>query len=328
MAIESQSPLLNFILGDAHERVVKAKDRFRPVILEAVKAECRLTMQHNDDSNQQHRKASVPVTVETGLSPELIQLDIPESLLEAFQLARYRHSLENAANSTRELAAMLNEERSNSLLRSAPLQELIHVSEWSEQLSKTIQENDPVKFILNFKTDVLGCFIIESFTTNPQEVNRARIVLYSGAISIFSQLLNCKIEDLTAVVLTHEYCHAYTQLGADIDGNRWPSAHYVCIEPELCEGLAQYYTDRALARLEDKIPRALSVFEKILAYQPPVYHAHTPWEACSPEAVRRAMLESRTWNDQQLQQFEGRLSEANKLFPANPRPRIRNRYDY
>src|SRR4029077_10395808 len=33
--------------------------------------------------------------------------------------------------------------------------------------------------------------------------------------------LGCDVEDLTVVVLTHELAHAYTQLGADIEGRRW-----------------------------------------------------------------------------------------------------------
>lgn len=318
------SPLERLIPDDAHVRVVKAKDRLRPLIQDAVKAECRLNLQHNDDYDSQNRKATVPINVEIGLSPELEMLKIPEALLEAFYLSRYRQELEQVAASSRGLISMLERESNISLLNDAPKESVAATHAWSEWLSAKIQENDPIKFILNFNTDVLGCYRFYAGNTDPREVNRAGIVLYSSAIGAFSRILNCEIEDLTAVVLAHEYCHAYTQLGADIDGNRWPSAHYAAIEPALCEGLAQYYTNRALTRLDLKLPKALRVFETTLEYQHPVYHSHRPWCSYSPEAVRRAMLETRTWNDRSLDQFEARLNEASNLFPANQNFRERS----
>ena len=51
------------------------------------------------------------------------------------------------------------------------------------------------------------------------------------------------------MVLTHELAHAYTQLGADIDGRRWAAASFAKAETELKEGLAQYYTERVLRRV-------------------------------------------------------------------------------
>jgi hypothetical protein len=59
-----------------------------------------------------------------------------------------------------------------------------------------------------------------------------------------SEWMGCTVEDLTVVVLTHELAHAYTQLGADIEGRRWPAAAFAAAESGLKEGLAQYYTDR------------------------------------------------------------------------------------
>lgn len=318
------SPLERLIPDDAHLKVVKAKDRLRPMIQEAVKAECRLNLHHNDDLDNHNRKATVPVNIEIGLSPELKMLEIPQELLEVIYLSRYRHELEQVAASSRRLISMLERESTISLLNDAPKESVATTHAWSEWLSAKIQENDPIKFILNFDTDVLGCYRFHAGNTDSREVNRAGIVLYSGAIGAFSRILNCEIEDLTAVVLAHEYCHAYTQLGADIDGNRWPSAHYAAIEPALCEGLAQYYTDRALTRLDLKLPKALRVFQTTLEYQHPVYHSHRRWCNYSPEAVRRAMLETRTWNDRSLDQFEARLNEASKLFPANQNVRERS----
>jgi hypothetical protein len=54
---------------------------------------------------------------------------------------------------------------------------------------------------------------------------------------MISGWLGCAVDDLAIVVLTHELAHAYTQLGADIDGRRWAAASFAKAETELKEGL-------------------------------------------------------------------------------------------
>lgn len=115
---------------------------------------------------------------------------------------------------------------------------------------------------------------------------------------MISGWLGCAVEDLAIVVLTHELAHAYTQLGADIDGRRWAAASFAKAETELKEGLAQYYTERVLRRVERRYGGALKVFLDLVPRQPEPYRAFQPWaEKSSPEAVRRAMLEVRRWNE-------------------------------
>jgi aminopeptidase N len=132
--------------------------------------------------------------------------------------------------------------------------------------------------------------------------------------------LGCTVEDLTVVVLAHELAHAYTQLGADIEGRRWPSKAFSSAEIDLKEGLAQYYTVRSLKRLTVRFPEAMHTFETLLEKQPPAYHRHEPWaaESFSPEAVRRAMIEVRRWNEGTLEQFETRLKKASEDFKPLP----------
>jgi len=58
----------------------------------------------------------------------------------------------------------------------------------------------------------------------------------------------------------------------------------------------------------------------MLKHQSDTYKAHLPWtEDFSPEAVRRAMLEVRRWNERKLNDFEHRLQEAQKGLGSNKR---------
>jgi len=120
------------------------------------------------------------------------------------------------------------------------------------------------------------------------------------------------------VVLTHELAHAYTQLGADIEGRRWFAPQFAKVEKELKEGLAQYYTDRVLRRVERRYPGALKVFLRMLPGQPPAYRTHEPWvHEFSPEAVRRAIIEVRRWKEGGVEDFNRRLTAAqDELHPG------------
>ena len=136
-----------------------------------------------------------------------------------------------------------------------------------------------------------------------------------------SEWLGCSVEDLTVVVLTHELAHAYTQLGADIEGRRWPAPAFTRAETGLKEGLAQYYTDRVLRRLERRYGGALKVYETMLPGQPEAYRTHERWLTdSSPEAVRRAMLEVRRWKEGKLCEFNSRLDKAREQLHPRARP--------
>ena len=115
------------------------------------------------------------------------------------------------------------------------------------------------------------------------------------------------------VVMAHELAQSHTPLGAAIEGRRWPSHHFANAETSLKEGLAQFYTWRALQRLQTKFPGALDAFDTLLAKQSAPYHAHKPWtDQFSPEAVRQAMIEVRRWREGSLEQFTDRLERASQ----------------
>ena len=169
-----------------------------------------------------------------------------------------------------------------------------------------------------------------------QVVNWAEISIYWGAIALFAPLFECSPEDFSIVVVTHELAHAFTQIGADIEGERWPSRSFSRADVRVKEGLAQYYTHLVLERLSDahhgQFGRAFEAFKKLQTFQPQEYKVHTeliPKEAQESdrifgrsdrdqEAVRSAMLQFRrnrctTW-DQLVEYFK---KERERL-KANP----------
>jgi hypothetical protein len=174
--------------------------------------------------------------------------------------------------------------------------------------------------VLSVSQDILGIYEIDDrgLFADEQTANRATIRLYWGVIGLVSQWLGCSVEDLAIVVLTHELAHAYTQLGADIEGRRWAAHSFARAESALKEGLAQYYTDRVLHRLERRYAGALKVFLTLLPSQAEPYRSYTPWlQISSPEAVRRAMLEVRRWNEGTLAEFNRRLEIAQRELSPN-----------
>jgi len=175
-----------------------------------------------------------------------------------------------------------------------------------------------LKTVLAVRDDFLGVYQYDIPRIRDEDaVNRATIYIYWGVIGLVAEWMGCKVEDLAIVTLTHELAHAYTQLGADIDGRRWPASTFTKANPFLKEGLAQYYTDRVLHRLERKYGGALKAYEAMLSRQPEAYQTHELWvHDFSPEAVRRAMLEVRRWREGELTDFNRRLVEAQKdLYP-------------
>src|SRR4051812_3205657 len=88
------------------------------------------------------------------------------------------------------------------------------------------------------------------------------------------------------------------------------------VETALKEGLAQYYTERVLRRLDHRGGRALAVF-RYVAEQSDAYRAHEPRaKDFSPEAVRRAMLEVRRWRRGRAGGFQRKAASCQSAIGA------------
>jgi hypothetical protein len=140
-------------------------------------------------------------------------------------------------------------------------------------------------------------------------------------IALVAAALPTDVEDLTAVVLAHEYAHAFTHVGADIEGHRWPTDHFAGSESPLKEGLAQYYTAQVCGALQLQFPGVLKAYEALLPQQPDKYRVHAAWlRDYRQEGVRSAMIETRRRGPGKLVDFQNALTSEHRRLGGGGEP--------
>jgi hypothetical protein len=310
--------LISSVPSEVESQVCLVRNQVRSVVQDALRAECRLFLRTREDSEQNRPGAQVPIEVAPGYPLILRNVTFTDDFERILLLGRYRLPLKQACNGASGLLQLrdrllgLPEPENWTFASGSDLQS---VANWAAALLRFLDENDPLKAVLSVSEDILGVYQTDprGLLADDHAANRATIKLYWGVIGLVSQWIGCSVEDLTVVVLTHELAHAYTQLGADIEGRRWAVSSFARAESALKEGLAQYYTDRVLHRLERRFAGALKIFLNLLPSQPEVYRSYQAWvQSSSPEAVRRAMLEVRRWNEGRLADFNRRLEIAQR----------------
>jgi hypothetical protein len=173
--------------------------------------------------------------------------------------------------------------------------------EYAQRLLAHLERFRLTEFILKIDEDVLG--IYDHSGTKP------KIELYWGIIGLVARDLNVSVEDLTCVVLAHEFAHAFTHVGSDANHLSWDSVQFQQAAHEVKEGLAQYF--KALVCRQIKVRGAYDAYEKLLPQQPKAYQVHTEWNA-KPESVRLAMMKMRRVTQQRrsLELFDQFLADA------------------
>lgn len=308
-------------------QVKRAAKQHRRALQESLRRECGLALQGDGDPVQ------VRVTIEPGWPMALGQVELPDNYEQLIELARYRRELKVLAVSGETLANLSPATLATveTASRRDPRPSLRELVEWAQQALMLLDLQDPVRPILAINEDVLGVYRYwpSARADDDRAPNRASIELYWMVIGLVSDLLGCSVEDLTAVVLTHELAHAFTQLGADTDGRRWPAADFRQAETGLKEGLAQYYTHRVLEHRRSESPGPWVAYRVLLDGQPPAYHTHAVWiDEFSPEAVRRALVETRHWGERKVEDFHRRLEEAQEGLPYGEFHDGRDRWGY
>lgn len=325
--------LLDRIPAEVKDEVRRTLAKTRSIVQEALRTECRLVMRTAEEAEENKPGGQVPVEVVPGCPAALKTIVFPDDYEGILLLGRFRQALQQSRDGVKGLLQLKNELARRPVLSkwiSVDENELQGTARWATTLLDLLDKHDPLKKVLGVDEDILGIYeyhirkrdkhadnslglLFESRNghADEKEVNRATIRLYWGVIGLVSEWMGCKVEDLTVVVLTHELAHAYTQLGADIEGRRWPASEFAKAESGLKEGLAQYYTDRVLRKLVRRFGSALKVYEAMLPGQPDAYRTHLNWvQDYSPEAVRRAMLEVRRWGEGKLSDFNRRIDDA------------------
>jgi hypothetical protein len=136
------------------------------------------------------------------------------------------------------------------------------------------------------------------------------VSLYWIPLAIFSRAAGIDLEQLTKVVLIHEYAHAFTHIGLDINRRQWETRHFLQADRVLTEGLAQFYTAELTLEMRrpddpEDVMDAYCAYEELLAHQSATYHAHLRWmrgeTRLLSEAVRFSLLEARA--DPHLSKF-------------------------
>ena len=324
--------LLDLVPDDVGPLVRKARDRTRAILQDALRSECRLVMRTPEETDKKLAGARVPVEVVQGYPVELetVKISLPPQIFPF--LTRYRSALRNVHEGILKLEPLVNDPRlvealpenvRQQAMKPTTVQGMLDMSEFCRECLGLLDRNDPIQQIFRVESDVLGVYEIVTRRSTPRdphalaehprgdkEPNSARIRLFWAIIGLVAECRNWTVEDLTVVVLAHELAHAYTQLGAGIDGRRWPPAGFSESDVALKEGLAQYYTKRVLDRLPDSFKGASRVFAELLTMQPPQYRAHQQWEESNPEAVRSAMLQVRRKGSSSLETFNNCLGRA------------------
>ena len=320
--------LLEQVAPEVRVTVQRTRDRTRSVLQEALRAECRLAMQTPKELDEHRAGARVPVEIAPGCPSAFLEMefDWETELIEL--LIPYRSSLMAVSSGAEELlnlCEILTKGPAYSVLEPVPTPEIRATSDFATKCLKILKDRDPIQRILLVESDVLGEYRYEIKPPHADRtffdegigevdddtmINPAHIRLYWAVIGFFAKWTGWRVEDLTIVVLAHELAHAYTQLGSDIDGRRWPASIFSRTDTALKEGLAQYYTDRVLRRLRQRYGGARDVFYRLLEEQPQPYQTHKKWKDHTPESVRLAMLQMRRWRKTTLNEFTRFLSEA------------------
>jgi hypothetical protein len=288
--------LITQTIPDVEANVRRAVSQWNLLVREHIRTETGLRL------STESRSQSVPVRVSA---------DVPPNFLEALQefqkfgwLILNRPRLEAVVDG---LAAMESGwsgiEQNFPTACSSSRDVAISVAKTTAREWLNILDfHETQKKILSTDGDVLGAYYFRV----------PEIRIYWVVIGVYSALLDIPVETLTVITLAHELAHAYTHLGHDIDSDVWPTPRFEKTDLHVVEGLAQFYTRAVCVRLNDRLPKAVSLFDFLVSQQPVPYQEHQEWvkEAKrNGEVVRAAMIQARSSEVYDREHFQSIISE-------------------
>lgn len=272
---------------DAAERVVRAVKQFNAIVREHIRSETGLRL------TDEKGRGSVPVRVVDGFPAAVARLIDQHQDRTLWRLILALPKLGGVVEGLALLIKNWDEFERWPLLPPVAkgcepvLTQTVEVVNALQTLTVTKQVFEQLKQI---HEDILGVYRF-GFGVGSQ------IDLFWMAHALFAGAFGLRIEDLVVVTLAHELAHAYTHVGRDIDGTVWREPGFGRSDPEVVEGLAQFYTATVTQKLLARAPGAFPAYQKLLAQQSGPYRAHEEWLPGSPaqrgETVRFAMLRAR-----------------------------------
>ncbi len=137
------------------------------------------------------------------------------------------------------------------------------------------------------------------------------IEIYIVPCIVFSMLIEEDFLDMAIGTMAHELAHGFHHVGADKDGLIWET--FSQVEPDLLEGLAEFYTREYARSIESSRPQVLRAFKKTAAYLPEPYRRYEQWgTGYGLETVYQAFIEARRNDVRSFHGFESGLKEASR----------------
>jgi hypothetical protein len=309
------SELLKVIPSDTQKVVTRVRDETNQAVRERLRqlTGFRFGGTRKPGTEDEFADAMpVRVTLIPGLPAELLDASIADDEWARSILSLHRPALEDLRSGGEDLLGVvpqLLQDRIGAELLAGRDEALRTIIQLAEELLRTVGSFDLARKILAVEGDVLGAYFPPE--RKWYDVKPPHIELYWAVIGLIAPLLGVSTGSLTAVVLVHELAHAFTQVGADIEGYRWEVESFHAAELALKEGVAQYYTALACDRLERAAPGAKAAYEALLAKQPDAYQTHVPWLTDHrEEEVRLALVQARRSDMTKADEFSALLQKA------------------
>lgn len=306
--------LINSLPADTKEKVEDAWKKYNLFLRETIRSETRLSLYSGRDNGVPEKRdkqttTKIPIKMDIAYPRQLEALEIPEEFKLAALLSPIRPDLIKLKESAGEVISFIVEYQDNPHILNYCGGAICYAGDEANELLNITEHYDFAKEILQIDNNILGHyrFTPKSMYEENFSSGEASISLYWGVIGLIAKTLGVDIHALTAVVLAHELAHAYTHLGYDINGHRWNDESWRFSEPALIEGLAQYYTERTMFKLQQMIPRGYEAYLKLLEKQPRDYQTHKRWITqmkADPEAIRLTLISLRRGAPIELPHFD------------------------
>ncbi|MBU1169682.1 MAG: hypothetical protein KKD44_08980 [Proteobacteria bacterium] len=313
--------LIKDLSSDTKQYVEDAKNKYNAYLRDAIRFETRFSLvsgTENSMPSEQQQKSSyvkVPIKVDVCYPDHLKNFEIPKEFEIAALLSQIRPSLKDLITSSEVTSGFIEHYQGDPQILNYCDGNICRAGGEAKELLAIADRYDLAKELLKIDSNILGCYTYNPvrnqslFSGNEMAANSS-ISLFWGSIGLVAKILGVEIQELTAVVLAHELAHAYTHLGYDIDGNRWRDDSWQYSDPGVIEGLAQYYTERVLQRLSNKVSGGYQTYETLLEKQPEDYTTHKVWIndiKADPEAVRLTVISLRKGRPIGLSDFNDTL---------------------